>query len=68
MESIQEIDCLLPLSLPVIPEGYPRIFPCVNVRTLMIERQPVPVTIVMAAIIAPEWEIDTFTADRTGMV
>jgi hypothetical protein len=34
----------------------------------MVERHPVPVAIIKAAVLTPEREIDTFSADHAGIV
>jgi hypothetical protein len=44
------------------------LFPFLNIFTLMIERKPVPVAIVLVTIFAEEREIDPLPANRTGLV
>jgi hypothetical protein len=50
------------------PLSRPRIFPFLDLFTRMVERHPVPVAIIKTAVLTPEREIDTFSADRTAIV
>jgi hypothetical protein len=47
---------------------YTAVFPFPDIPAVMIERQPVPVAIIQVTIFTIKREIDTFAADRTGLV
>ena len=44
------------------------LLPLINILTIVIERQPVPVAIILVTIFTEEREIDLFPANRTGLV
>ena len=48
--------------------SHPRIFPGLNIFTVMIERQPVVIAIVLAAVFTEKRQIDAFTADHAVLV